>query len=113
VAVIRSRLCLSALWCHRRTVPYCDPPGRGRFYPSVRAPGTIQLDDRRVAVISLRTEAFIDSVENVTIGTMVREGQPLMRISGDGRIAWSCQTVRGRRLTRFACSLWNLGSGNH
>jgi Cu(I)/Ag(I) efflux system membrane fusion protein len=80
VAVIRSRLCLSALWCHRRTVPYCDPPGRGRFYPSVRAPGTIQLDDRRVAVISLRTEAFIDSVENVTIGTMVREGQPLMRL---------------------------------
>jgi membrane fusion protein, copper/silver efflux system len=46
----------------------------------VRAPGTIQLDDRRIAVISLRTEAFIDSVENVTIGTMVREGQPLMRL---------------------------------
>jgi membrane fusion protein, copper/silver efflux system len=46
----------------------------------VRAPGTIQLDERRVAVISLRTEAFIDSVENVTTGTMVREGQPLMRL---------------------------------
>jgi membrane fusion protein, copper/silver efflux system len=46
----------------------------------VRAPGTIQLDERRVAVISLRTEAFIDTVENVTTGTMVREGQPLMRL---------------------------------
>jgi Cu(I)/Ag(I) efflux system membrane fusion protein len=46
----------------------------------VRAPGTIQLDERRVAVISLRSEAFIDSVENVTTGTMVREGQPLMRL---------------------------------
>jgi membrane fusion protein, copper/silver efflux system len=46
----------------------------------VRAPGTIALDERRVAVISLRTEAFIDSVENVTTGTMVREGQPLMRL---------------------------------
>jgi membrane fusion protein, copper/silver efflux system len=46
----------------------------------VRAPGTIQLDERRIAVISLRTEAFIDSVENVTTGTMVRRGQPLMRL---------------------------------
>jgi membrane fusion protein, copper/silver efflux system len=46
----------------------------------VRAPGTIQLDERRVAVITLRSEAFIDSVENVTTGTMVREGQPLMRL---------------------------------
>jgi membrane fusion protein, copper/silver efflux system len=46
----------------------------------VRAPGTIQLDERRVAVISLRTEAFIDTVENITTGTMVREGQPLMRL---------------------------------
>jgi membrane fusion protein, copper/silver efflux system len=46
----------------------------------IRAPGTIQLDERRIAVISLRSEAFIDSVENVTTGTMVREGQPLMRL---------------------------------
>jgi Cu(I)/Ag(I) efflux system membrane fusion protein len=46
----------------------------------IRAPGTIQLDERRVAVISLRTEAFIETVENVTTGTMVREGQPLMRL---------------------------------
>jgi membrane fusion protein, copper/silver efflux system len=46
----------------------------------VRAPGTVQLDERRIAVISLRTEAFIDSVENVTTGTMVRQGQPLMRL---------------------------------
>jgi Cu(I)/Ag(I) efflux system membrane fusion protein len=46
----------------------------------VRAPGAIQLDERRVAVISLRSEAFIDTVENVTTGTMVRQGQPLMRL---------------------------------
>jgi membrane fusion protein, copper/silver efflux system len=46
----------------------------------VRAPGTIQLDERSVAVISLRTEAFIDTVENVTTGSMVHEGQPLMRL---------------------------------
>ena len=46
----------------------------------VRAPGTIQLDERRIAVISLRAEAFVDTVENVTTGSEVRKGQPLMRL---------------------------------
>lgn len=46
----------------------------------VRAPGTIQLDERRIAVISVRAEAFVDTVENVTTGSEVRKGQPLMRL---------------------------------
>jgi membrane fusion protein, copper/silver efflux system len=46
---------------------------------SVRAPGTIQLDERRIAVISLRAESFIESVEDVTSGSEVRKGQPLFR----------------------------------
>jgi Cu(I)/Ag(I) efflux system membrane fusion protein len=46
----------------------------------VRAPGTIQLDERRVSVISLRSEAFVDTVEDVTTGSEVRKGQPLMRV---------------------------------
>ena len=45
----------------------------------VRAPGSVQLDERRVAVISLRTEAFVEAVENVTTGSEVRRGQPLLR----------------------------------
>ena len=46
----------------------------------VRAPGTIQLDERRISVISVRTESFVDTVEDVTTGTEVREGQPLLRL---------------------------------
>jgi Cu(I)/Ag(I) efflux system membrane fusion protein len=46
----------------------------------VRAPGTIQLDERRIAVISLRTEAFVETVENVTTGSEVTKGQPLLRL---------------------------------
>ena len=46
----------------------------------VRAPGTIQLDERSIAVITVRTESFIDAVENVTTGTEVRKGQPLLRL---------------------------------
>ena len=57
-----------------------EAAGRRTISVPVRAPGTIQLDERRIAVISLRSEAFIDTVENVTTGTMVREGQPLMRL---------------------------------
>ena len=48
----------------------------------VRAPGTVQEDERRKAVVSLRFEAFIDSVENVTTGSHVHKGQRLMRIYG-------------------------------
>jgi Cu(I)/Ag(I) efflux system membrane fusion protein len=44
-----------------------------------RAPGTIQYDERRVTVISLRAESFIESVEDVTTGSEVRKGQPLFR----------------------------------
>jgi Cu(I)/Ag(I) efflux system membrane fusion protein len=48
----------------------------------VRAPGIVQEDERRKSVVSLRFEGFIDSVENVTTGTHVHRGQPLMRIYG-------------------------------
>nr|WP_316211092.1 efflux RND transporter periplasmic adaptor subunit [Bradyrhizobium sp.] len=48
----------------------------------VRAPGIVQEDERRKAVVSLRFEGFIQSVENVTTGTHVHKGQRLMRIYG-------------------------------
>jgi Cu(I)/Ag(I) efflux system membrane fusion protein len=48
----------------------------------VRAPGTIQLDERRVSIVSFRFEGFIESVENVTTGQHVHKGQPLMRVYG-------------------------------
>ena len=48
----------------------------------VRAPGTVQEDERRRSVVSLRFEGFIDSVENVTMGSHVHKGQRLMRIYG-------------------------------
>jgi membrane fusion protein, copper/silver efflux system len=48
----------------------------------VRAPGTVQEDERRKSVVALRFEGFIDSVENVTTGSHVHKGQRLMRIYG-------------------------------
>ena len=61
----------------------------------VRAPGTIQLDERRVAVISLRAESFIESVENVTTGSEVREGQPLFRLYSPAIAAAGAQYLSG------------------
>jgi Cu(I)/Ag(I) efflux system membrane fusion protein len=46
----------------------------------VRAPGTIQLDERLISVISVRTEGFVETVENVTTGGEVTQGQPLLRM---------------------------------
>jgi Cu(I)/Ag(I) efflux system membrane fusion protein len=46
----------------------------------IRAPGTIQLDERRVSVISMRAESWVQKVANVTTGTKVSKGQPLMEI---------------------------------
>jgi Cu(I)/Ag(I) efflux system membrane fusion protein len=56
-----------------------EPAVRRVIAEPVRAPGTIQLDERRIAVISLRAESFIDSVEDVTSGSEVHKGQPLFR----------------------------------
>ena len=47
---------------------------------AVRAPGTIELDERRVSVVSFRFEGFIESVEDVTTGQHVHKGQALMRV---------------------------------
>lgn len=46
----------------------------------VRAPGTIQLDERRVSVIAMRAESFVQKIADVTTGTRVKAGQPLMQI---------------------------------
>ncbi|OKO75310.1 efflux RND transporter periplasmic adaptor subunit [Bradyrhizobium sp. AS23.2] len=46
----------------------------------VKAPGTIQLDERRVSVIAMRAESFVQKVADVTTGARVMAGQPLMEI---------------------------------
>ncbi|WP_136616202.1 MULTISPECIES: efflux RND transporter periplasmic adaptor subunit [Mesorhizobium] len=46
----------------------------------VRAPGTVQLDERRITVVATRSDAFIDKVADVTTGDRVKKGEPLMRL---------------------------------
>ncbi|MBR0817599.1 efflux RND transporter periplasmic adaptor subunit [Bradyrhizobium liaoningense] len=46
----------------------------------IRAPGTVQEDERRISVVALRFEGFVESVANVTTGEHVHKGQPLMNV---------------------------------
>jgi Cu(I)/Ag(I) efflux system membrane fusion protein len=53
-----------------------------KFSPIVRrlrVPGTVMLDERRVRMVAMRTDAFVESVADVTTGDMVREGEPLFQ----------------------------------
>jgi Cu(I)/Ag(I) efflux system membrane fusion protein len=64
----------------QRTGAKSEPVVRQRITSVIRAPGTIQLDERRVSVVTLRFEGFVESVANVTTGDHVRKGQPLMNV---------------------------------
>ncbi|MBR0705115.1 efflux RND transporter periplasmic adaptor subunit [Bradyrhizobium liaoningense] len=57
-----------------------EPAELRRLRTLVRAPGTIQLDERRISVIAMRAESFVQKVADVTTGSRVTKGQPLMEI---------------------------------
>ncbi|MFO1108300.1 MAG: efflux RND transporter periplasmic adaptor subunit [Bradyrhizobium sp.] len=47
---------------------------------AIRASGTIQLDERRISVVSMRSESFVLKVADVTTGSHVVKGQPLIEV---------------------------------
>jgi membrane fusion protein, copper/silver efflux system len=59
-----------------------EPVERRTLSAPLHAPAVIALDERRVSVVALRFEGFIDSIENLTTGEHVHKGQTLMRVSG-------------------------------
>ena len=72
----------------QRTGVKSEPAARRVIRTTIRAPGTIQLDERRISVIAMRAESFVQKVADVTTGTHVVKGQPL-----DGNL----QSRRSRR----------------
>jgi membrane fusion protein, copper/silver efflux system len=64
----------------QRTGVKSEPASLRAIKSMVRAPGTIQLDERRVSVVALRFEGFVEQVADVTTGQHIRKGQPLMKI---------------------------------
>jgi len=49
---------------------------------TIKVPGVVQLDERRIAVVAPRFEGFVEKVSNVTTGTHVRKGDPLASVFG-------------------------------
>jgi Cu(I)/Ag(I) efflux system membrane fusion protein len=64
----------------QRTGVKSEPASQRVIRTAIRAPGTIQLDERRASIVSFRFEGFIERVENVTTGEHVHKGQALMRV---------------------------------
>ncbi|QOG23099.1 MULTISPECIES: efflux RND transporter periplasmic adaptor subunit [Bradyrhizobium] len=64
----------------QRTGAKSEPVVRRPVRSIIRAPGTIQEDERRVSVVALRFEGFVESVANVTTGDHVHKGQPLLNV---------------------------------
>lgn len=57
---------------------------RQKISRRVRVPGTVQFDERRVQFVSMRTDAFIDNVANVTTGDRIKAADHLFSFySGD------------------------------
>lgn len=59
---------------------------RRQLAASIRAPGTVALDERRVFVIAPRFDAFVDAVSSTTSGTPVKKGDALMELYGEEMI---------------------------
>lgn len=46
----------------------------------IMVPGVVEHDERKISVISLRTEAFVEKVADVTTGAPIKAGQPLVTL---------------------------------
>ncbi|GEP01529.1 efflux RND transporter periplasmic adaptor subunit [Methylobacterium haplocladii] len=75
----------------------------------IRAPGAIEEDERRISVIAMRTDAFVEKVEGVTTGDHVHKGQPLMRLFSPEMNAAAAQYLTGIGYEGARRRLENLG----
>ena len=53
---------------------------RSTISQPIMVPGVVEHDERKVSVISLRTEAFVEKVADVTTGASIRAGQPMVTL---------------------------------
>ena len=80
----------------------------------IRAPGTVALDERLISVISMRTDAFIDDVANVTTGDRIGKGESLFNFYSKEIATAGAEFAAGRGALRdsdtgSALRLRNLG----
>ncbi|WP_293812976.1 efflux RND transporter periplasmic adaptor subunit [uncultured Bosea sp.] len=57
-----------------------EPVRRQTIAQTIRVPGAVQLDERRISVVAIRADAFVQEVAPVTTGDRVAKGTRLARI---------------------------------
>ena len=63
---------------------------------TIRVPGTVLLDERRVSMVTMRTDAFIEAVSDITTGDKVQEGEPLFQFYSKDIAAAGAELVIGQ-----------------
>jgi len=64
----------------QRTGVRSVPATLQKITKTIRAPGIVALDERRISVISARVDAFVEQVASVTAGESVTKNQPLVTL---------------------------------
>ncbi|MBP1886338.1 efflux RND transporter periplasmic adaptor subunit [Sinorhizobium mexicanum] len=90
--------------------------GLSRVDRSIRVPGTVVIDERRINVVTMRADAFVEDVANVTTGDRVSKGQSLFRFFSKEVASAGAEFVTEQRMERStddgsggALKLVNLG----
>ncbi|AOF93227.1 efflux RND transporter periplasmic adaptor subunit [Sinorhizobium sp. RAC02] len=68
----------------------------GPISRTIRVPGTVLLDERRVSMVTMRTDAFIEAVSDVTTGDKVQMGEPLFQFYSKDIAAAGAELVIGQ-----------------
>lgn len=71
----------------------------------LRVPGTVTLDERRVRMVAMRTDAFVETVADVTTGDRVREGEPLFQFFSKDIAAAAAELVTQQETSSKAGAL--------
>ena len=74
----------------------------------IQVPGVVEHDERKVSVISLRTDAFVEQVADVTTGAPIRAGQPLVKIYAKEFAAAGAQYASDLRISGKAAAAGSL-----
>ena len=64
----------------QRTGVRSETVSKRTLVTSIRAPGVVQADEHRQAVVALRFDAFLNELEHITTGSKVSRGEPLMHV---------------------------------
>jgi Cu(I)/Ag(I) efflux system membrane fusion protein len=59
----------------------------------IKAPGAVAFDEKRLSVVAMRFDGFINKVAPVTTGTQVKKGDPLMGVFGQDLLNASVQII--------------------